>query len=248
MPSPQYQRNQASLRALKHHCLFDFDFRRELLSRTRLSHKALKMKSSSLLTDGALANWEASLKTRGLPSAIFFSNLHARLPVGSLSGSGIMLRISLRILFGATKPRTFAIPTAQRKNINKSGSERIDMTKFGGKWDRVDLVEHCERDPHSADANVVETLDLVNAACTAWLAKKELLLSWESDPATNPAYFRPAPSRQPIHGFAAATPAPSVRCSQRLSDDLRNRREWALRMLQDRVTEVAAIVTRENGL
>ena len=119
------------------------------------------------------------------------------------------------------------------------------MTKFGGKWDRVDLLEHCERDPHSADANVVETLDLVNAACTAWLAKKGLLLSWESDPATNPAYFRPVPSRQPIHGFAAATPAPSVRCSQRLSDDLRNRREWALRMLQDRVTEVAAIVTWE---
>jgi hypothetical protein len=74
------------------------------------------------------------------------------------------------------------------------------MTKFGGKWDRVDLLEHCERDPHSADANVVETLDLVNAACTAWLAKKGLFLSWESDPATNPAYFRPAPSRQPIHG------------------------------------------------
>jgi hypothetical protein len=62
MPSPQYQRNQASLRALKHQCLFDFDFRRELLPRTRLSHKALEMKSSSLLTDGALAKWEASLK------------------------------------------------------------------------------------------------------------------------------------------------------------------------------------------
>jgi hypothetical protein len=28
----------------------------------RISHKALKMKSSSLLTDGALARWEASLK------------------------------------------------------------------------------------------------------------------------------------------------------------------------------------------
>src|SRR6478735_8517160 len=55
-----YQRNQASLRALKHQCLFDFDFRRKLLSRTRLSHRALKMKSSSLLTDGALAKWEAS--------------------------------------------------------------------------------------------------------------------------------------------------------------------------------------------
>ena len=62
MPSPQYQRNQASLRALKHQCLFDFDFRRELPSRMRISHKALKMKSSSLLTDGALAKWEASLK------------------------------------------------------------------------------------------------------------------------------------------------------------------------------------------
>jgi hypothetical protein len=61
------------------------------------------------------------------------------------------------------------------------------MTKFGGKWDRVNSVEHCERDSHSADADVGETLDLVNAACTAWLAKKGLLLSWESYPATNPA-------------------------------------------------------------
>jgi hypothetical protein len=59
MPSPQYQRNQASIRALKHQCLFDFDFRRELLP-ARVGHKALKMKSSFLLTDGALARWEAS--------------------------------------------------------------------------------------------------------------------------------------------------------------------------------------------
>jgi hypothetical protein len=86
------------------------------------------------------------------------------------------------------------------------------MTKFGGKWDRADLVEHCERDPHSADANVVETLDLVNAACTACLAKKGLLLSWESDPATNSAYFRPMfsttfqrPSKPPRVGSEDAT-------------------------------------------
>src|SRR6476646_10964266 len=69
-----YQRNQASLRALKHQCLFDFDFRRKLLSRTRLSHRALKMTSSSLLTDGALAKWEASLKRRPRPIASCFSN------------------------------------------------------------------------------------------------------------------------------------------------------------------------------
>jgi hypothetical protein len=130
-----------------------------------------------------------------------------------------MLRTSLRILFGGTKLRTYAIPTDQRKNTRRNllpgarhsnswfrgkghiqatsskrirgnrfpseGSERIDMTKFGGKWHRVDLVEHWDREPHSADANVVETLDLVNAACTAWLAKKALLLSWESTSATN---------------------------------------------------------------
>jgi hypothetical protein len=83
MPSPQYQRNQASLRALKHQCLFDFDFRRELLSRTRLSHQALEMKSSSHLTDGALAEWEASLKTPRSAERVFFSNLHA-LPAGVL--------------------------------------------------------------------------------------------------------------------------------------------------------------------
>ena len=45
--------------------MFYGDFRRELLSRTRLSHRALKMKSSSLLTDGALAEWEASLEDHG---------------------------------------------------------------------------------------------------------------------------------------------------------------------------------------
>ena len=78
MPSPQYQRNQASLRALKHQCLFDFDFRRELLSRTRLSHRALKMKSSFLLTDGALAEWEASQKTPRSAEPGLFSNRYGR--------------------------------------------------------------------------------------------------------------------------------------------------------------------------
>jgi hypothetical protein len=31
MPSPQFQRNQAPKRALKHQCVFDFVFRRRLL-------------------------------------------------------------------------------------------------------------------------------------------------------------------------------------------------------------------------
>jgi len=60
MPSPQYQRNQASQRALKHQCVFDFDFRRELLSEAPLRHKTRINKSSFLLTDGALAEWVAS--------------------------------------------------------------------------------------------------------------------------------------------------------------------------------------------
>src|SRR5262249_12637610 len=36
-----------------------------------------------------------------------------------LSASGIMLRISRRILSGVTKPPTFVILTGQRKNINR---------------------------------------------------------------------------------------------------------------------------------
>ena len=59
MPSPQYQRNQASQRALKHQWVFDFDFRRELLLQALLRHKAPINKSSFLLTDGALAEWVA---------------------------------------------------------------------------------------------------------------------------------------------------------------------------------------------
>jgi hypothetical protein len=90
--------------------------------------------------------------------------------------------VSIKERFGMPAFFDRAAKLAEIAPRYKSGSERIDMTKFGGKWHRVDLVEHWDRDPHSADANVVETLDLVNAACTAWLAKKGLLLSWESNP------------------------------------------------------------------
>jgi hypothetical protein len=56
MPSPQYQRNQASVRALKHHGLFDFCFRRGLPSKRVLRHKTLEKKSSFPLTDARSVN------------------------------------------------------------------------------------------------------------------------------------------------------------------------------------------------
>ena len=68
MPSPQYQRNQASVRALKHHGLFDFCFRRGLPSKRVLRHKTLEKKSSFPLTDarsvpeGLLSKSEADLR------------------------------------------------------------------------------------------------------------------------------------------------------------------------------------------
>ena len=65
MPSPQYQRNQASVRALKHHGLFDFCFRRGLPSKRVLRHKTLEKKSSFPLTD-ARSVTEGLLRNFGL--------------------------------------------------------------------------------------------------------------------------------------------------------------------------------------
>jgi hypothetical protein len=63
-------------------------------------------------------------------------------------------------------------------HVGTRRGERTNMSKFDGKWERVDLVEHFDRDPHSADANVMETLDLANAACTLGACQERILVSW----------------------------------------------------------------------
>ena len=58
MPSPQFQRNQAPKRALKHQCVFDLSSAEDFYQGS-LRQKTWQNKSSFFLTDGALAEWEA---------------------------------------------------------------------------------------------------------------------------------------------------------------------------------------------
>jgi hypothetical protein len=69
-PERGIQQSEAVQLALKHQCVFDFDFRRELLSEAPLRHKTPIKKSSFLLTDGALAEWVASEELERWPGRL----------------------------------------------------------------------------------------------------------------------------------------------------------------------------------